>query len=146
MSGISPYDARNNETGAFADENSKTIIHDRSSFEGIARGTWCSANEDPSWRSGYRRYGAAKLFSIMTIHELQRRMNHDPVLNKVCILGVDPGTMSTGLQRHASWLIRVLLFQLIYPIIALFMPNGLVRSTHKSASQVLHAAFDSTPT
>lgn len=101
------------------------------------------AKEDPSWRSGFRRYGAAKLFSIMTMYELQRRMNKDPDLRKICILGVDPGTMSTGIQRHAPWFIRVLLFQIIYPIILAFNPNGPIRSTEKSASDVVHAAFDS---
>ncbi|KAI0885805.1 putative short-chain dehydrogenase [Annulohypoxylon maeteangense] len=140
-----PYDKRNEGTQAF-DGDYKTFVHDEASFEAIAKGTWSSAQEDPSWRSGYRRYGAAKLFSIMMIHELQRRMDRDPVLNKVSILGVDPGTMTTGLQRHANWIIRVLMFKIIYPIIAIFMPNGLVRSTAKSASQVLEAAFESNPT
>ncbi|KAI0852724.1 putative short-chain dehydrogenase [Daldinia vernicosa] len=140
-----PYDKRNDGTGAFADEKDKTFVNDQASFEAIAKGTWSSAQEDPSWRGGFRRYGASKLFLIMMIHELQRRMNLDPVLSNVCILGVDPGTMTTGLQRHASWMIRVLLFQIIYPIIAFFMPNGPVRTTDKSASRVLHAAFESSP-
>ncbi|KAI0386308.1 putative short-chain dehydrogenase [Hypomontagnella monticulosa] len=138
-----PYDKRNEETQAFDEERYKTVVHDEASFEGIAKGTWSSAQEDPSWRSGYRRYGAAKLFSIMMIHELQRRLDRDPVLKNVSVLGVDPGTMTTGLQRHASWFIRVLIFQIIYPIIAWLMPNGLVRTTKKSASQVLDAAFES---
>ncbi|KAI0903203.1 putative short-chain dehydrogenase [Ustulina deusta] len=138
-----PHDKRNDSTGAFDDEKYKTVIQDQSTIDAIARGSWSSAEEDPSWKSGYRRYGAAKLFSVMMIHELQSRMDRDPVLNNVCILGVDPGTMTTGLQRHASWVVRVLVFQIIYPIIAFFTPNGLVRSTHKSATQVLNAAFDS---
>ncbi|KAI2464612.1 putative short-chain dehydrogenase [Annulohypoxylon bovei var. microspora] len=141
-----PYDKRNEGTRAFDDEKYKTFVHDEASFEAIAKGTWSSAQDDPSWISGYRRYGAAKLFSIMMIHELQRRIDRDPVLNKVCILGVDPGTMITGLQRHANWIIRVLMFKIIYPIMAFLMPNGLVRSTTKSASQVLEAAFESKPT
>lgn len=141
----SPFDKRNEETQAFGDEKYQTVVHDQATFEAIAKGTWSSAQEDPSWRSGYRRYGAAKLFSIMMIHELQRRMDRDPVLNNICILGVDPGTMVTGLQRHASWLIRVLMFKIIYPILIMLMPNGLLRSTQKSASQVLEAAFESNP-
>ncbi|RYP18843.1 hypothetical protein DL765_003723 [Monosporascus sp. GIB2] len=140
-----PYDKRNERTQAFADEKYKSIMHDQASFEAIVKGTWSSAQEDPSWRSGFRRYGASKLLSVMMIHELQRRLDRDPVLNKVCILGVDPGTMMTGLQRRASWIIRVLVFGIIYPIVAMLMPNGLVRSTQKSASQLLHAAFDSSP-
>ncbi|OTA57643.1 putative short-chain dehydrogenase [Hypoxylon sp. EC38] len=140
-----PYDKRNEGTGAFDDKKYKTFVHDPASFEAIAKGTWSSAQEDPSWRSGFRRYGAAKLFLIMMIYELQRRMDLDPVLNNICILGVDPGTMMTGLQRHASWFIRVLMFKIIFPIIAFLMPNGLVRSTRKSALQVLGAAFETNP-
>ncbi|KAI1660721.1 putative short-chain dehydrogenase [Daldinia decipiens] len=140
-----PYDKRNDSTEAFADEKHKTFVKDQAGFEAIAKGTWSSAQEDPSWRGGYRRYGASKLFLIMMIHELQRRMSLDPVLRNVCILGVDPGTMTTGLQRHASWMIRVLIFQIIYPIIVFLMPNGPVRSTQKSGSRVLHAAFESSP-
>ena len=45
-------------------------------------------------------------------------MDKDPILKNVSILGVDPGTMSTGLQRKAPWFIRILLFQIIYPIVA----------------------------
>ncbi|KUI54256.1 Short-chain dehydrogenase TIC 32, chloroplastic [Cytospora mali] len=138
-----PYDKRNAAGEAFIDEKYKTFVHDDASFEAIAKGTWSSAEEDPSWRSGFRRYGAAKLFLIMMVHELQRRMDRDPVLGNICILGVDPGTMITNLQRQAPWFIRVLLFKVIFPIIAILMPNGPVRATHKSASHILQAAFDS---
>lgn len=125
------------------DEKYKTTVHDQAGLEAIAKGTWSSAEEDPSWRSGFRRYGAAKLFEVMMIHELQRRLDRDPALSNISILGVDPGTMMTGITRHAPWVIRVLLFQIIYPIIAWLMPNGPVRATRKSASDVLRAAFDS---
>jgi NAD(P)-dependent dehydrogenase (short-subunit alcohol dehydrogenase family) len=104
---------------------------------------WSSAQEDPSWRSGFRRYGAAKLFLVMMVHELQRRMDQDPALKNVSILGVDPGTMSTGLQRQASWFIRVFIFQFLYPLLAWLKPPGPARSTEQSASDVLQAAFDS---
>lgn len=129
-------------TGAFVDEKYRTVVHDQAGFEAIARGTWSSAQEDPSWRSGYRRYGAAKLFSVMMIHELQKRSDHDPVLSNICILSVDPGTMSTSLQRHAPWAIRIVMFKIIYPVIAFLWPDGQVRSTQKSASQVLRAAVE----
>jgi len=138
-----PYDKRNERTKAFVNEKFKTIIHDEANFEAIAKGKWSSAHEDPSYRSGFRRYGAAKLFLIMMMHELQHRMNQDPVLKNVCILGIDPGTMSTGLQRHAPWVIRVVIFQIIYPLIAMLLPNGPVRTTQKSASDILQAAFES---
>lgn len=79
----------------------------------------------------------------MMIHELQHRLDQDPNLNSISVLGVDPGTMSTGLQRHAPWFIRVFVFQLLYPLLAWISPPGPARSTEQSASDVLQAAFDS---
>lgn len=77
----------------------------------------------------------------MMIHELQQRLNEDTKLKNVCILGVDPGTMISGLQRHAPWFIRVVLFQVIYPLILYFKPNdGPVRPLWRSAADVLEAA------
>ncbi|KAI1438098.1 putative short-chain dehydrogenase [Xylaria sp. CBS 124048] len=136
-----PHDKRNAVTGAFKQDKYKTIVQNQSTIDDIARGTWSSAREDPSWKSGYRRFGASKLFSIMMIYELQSRLDRDPVLNNIRILGVDPGTMMTGLQRHANWFIRIVLFQIVYPVIAFFKPRGLIRSTQRSAGQVLHSAF-----
>lgn len=139
----SPNDKRNERNKAFIDQKYKTILQDEAGFNAIAKGCWSSAEEDPSWCSGFRRYGAAKLFLIMMMHELQRRVDKDPTLKNISILGVDPGTMSTGLQRHASWFIRVLVFQIILPILALLMPNGPIRPTEKSASHIMRAALDS---
>ncbi|TVY16617.1 Short-chain dehydrogenase TIC 32-like protein [Lachnellula arida] len=137
-----PHDKRNERSKAFIDEKYKTVFDDQASVEAIAKGNWSSAQEDPSWRSGFRRYGAAKLFLIMMMHELQHRMDQDPILKNVCILGVDPGTMSTGLTRHASWLIRFI-FRVILPLVTYFMPDGPIHTTQKSASHILQAAFDS---
>jgi len=138
----SPRDKRNERSKAFIDEKYKTVFHDQAGVEAIAKGDWSSAQEDPSWRSGYRRYGASKLFLIMMMHELQHRMDQDPTLKNVCILGVDPGTMSTSLTRHASWVFRFI-FHVIVSLLIFFMPDGPMRTTQKSASHILQAAFDS---
>ncbi|KAI2779001.1 putative short-chain dehydrogenase [Daldinia loculata] len=119
----------------------KTFLSDAASFEAIAKGSWSPATEDASFRGGFRRYGAAKLFLIMMQHELQARLDADPALNKICVLGVDPGTMISGLQRLANWVIRVLIFQIIYPLILYWNPNGPVRPPSRSAGDVLEAAF-----
>ncbi|KAL1850647.1 hypothetical protein Daus18300_012858 [Diaporthe australafricana] len=140
-----PQDERNDSTKAFVDDKFQPFVTDEASFEVIAKGTWSPATEDPSWRSGYRRYAASKFFLVSMMHELQRRLDRDPDLNNISILGVDPGTMSTGLQRHASWFIRVFLFQFIMPLLAWLMPNGGVRTTQRSASDIMHAAFDVGP-
>jgi len=140
----SPQDKRNGATKAFEEEKYKTFVHDEADFEAIAKGTFSPAAEDSSFRSGFRRYGAAKLFLIMMMYSLQRRMNQDAELKNICVLGVDPGSMITGLQRNAPWIIRVLIFKIINPIILYLSPNGNnVRSTQRSASDVLEAAFGS---
>ncbi|KAL9109062.1 MAG: hypothetical protein Q9227_006302 [Pyrenula ochraceoflavens] len=140
--GHDPRDPRNARTKAFEDPRYRTIVSDTASFEAIAKGTWSPATEDASFRGGFRRYGAAKLFLIMMQHELQTRLNADAALNRICILGVDPGTMITGLQRLAPWVIRVLIFKVIYPIVMYLFPNnGPVRPPSRSADDVLEAAF-----
>ena len=115
---------------------------DAAGFDAIAKGTWSPATEDSSFRGGFRRYGAAKLFLIMMMHELQQRANSDPTLGNLSVVGVDPGTMISGLQRLAPWFIRVVLFQVIYPLIVYFKPNGdTVRPPARAAGDVLEAAF-----
>lgn len=137
----SPKDPRNARTQAFDEPKYQTFVPDAAGFEAVAKGEWSSASEDPTWRGGFRRYGASKLFLIMMQHELQTRLNADPALNKVCALGVDPGTMLSGLQRLAPWFIRVLMFKIIYPFILYMNPDGPVRATSRSAGDVLEAAF-----
>ncbi|KAK4186805.1 hypothetical protein QBC35DRAFT_500324 [Podospora australis] len=137
-----PHDQKNDATGAFQEERYKTIVSDAAGFKAIAKGTWSSAEEDASWVSGLRRYAAAKLFLIMMIHELQRRLDRDDALKNICVLGVDPGTMVTGLARLAPWFIRVIVFRIVFPLILRFFPSsGLVRATSGSASDVLDAAL-----
>jgi len=138
----SPNDPRNTITKAFEDPKYKTFVSDAASFKAIAEGKWSPATEDASFRGGYRRYGASKLFLIMMQHELQARLDADAALCKICILGVDPGPMITGHQRLAPWVIRVLVFKIIYPVLLYINPNnGQVRPTSRSAGDVLEAAF-----
>ncbi|KAK7921457.1 hypothetical protein PG985_009479 [Apiospora marii] len=141
-----PLDKRNSDSKAFVEEQYKTVLQDQSTISAIARGTWCAAKEDPSFRPAFRRYGATKLFLVMMVHELQRRLDRDAALSNVCVLGVDPGRMSTGLARQAPWVIRVLVMQVLFPLLALLMPRGgNVRSPATSAAHVLEAAVGSGP-
>jgi hypothetical protein len=50
----------------FADDKWKTILDD--STDPVAKGTWSSHKEDPSWMGGIRRYSAAKLCSVMMMY------------------------------------------------------------------------------
>jgi len=146
-----PHDPRNKATGAFTTPQYQTFLQDgqeQAIFSAIARGTWSPASEDTSWRSGYRRYGASKLFLIMAIlHSLQHRLDRDPnraLASKIAVVGVDPGGMSTGMQRNAPWFMRYLIFGIIYPIMTMLWTSGrtAARTTARSAADVLWAAFD----
>ncbi|KAI0012534.1 putative short-chain dehydrogenase [Xylariaceae sp. FL0662B] len=137
-----PHDPRNARGKAFDNSKYKTIVSDAAGFEAIARGTWSPATEDATFRGGFRRYGASKLFLIMMQHELQVRLDAEPAPSRICVLGVDPGTMISGLQRLAPWVIRVLIFKVILPLVLLFSTNtGAVRPPSRSAADVLEAAF-----
>ncbi|PSR90381.1 putative short-chain dehydrogenase [Coniella lustricola] len=138
-------DKRNYSSKAFVEEPYKAFVHDPANIEAITKGTWSPTTEDPFFRAGFRRYGASKLFLVMIINSLQARLDRDAALNKICVLGVDPGTMTTGLQRDAPWIIRVLLFRFVYPLMQWMYPNGNGRSTDRSAGDVLTAAFDNGP-
>lgn len=140
----SPLDKRNEHTKAFIGEY-ESIIRDQSRIGAIAKGTWSAFSEEPGFRYRYRRYGASKLFLVMMFHSLHGRLNRDFNLSKICILGVDPGTTSTGLQRHTLWVIRVPLVRVIYPVVAWLKPNGPIRTTERSAGDVVRAAFDHGP-
>lgn len=86
----------------------------------------------------------------MMQHELQARLDASAAApgvdagtaRRICVLGVDPGTLSTGMQRLAPWFIRVLLFKVIYPLILFFNPDtNVLRTPARSAGDVLEAAF-----
>ncbi|KAI9680400.1 MAG: hypothetical protein M1822_007158 [Bathelium mastoideum] len=136
-----PDDPRNAPAKAFHDPKYKTFISDAASFEAIAKGVWSPASEDASFRSGIRRYGAAKLFLIMMQHELQARLDTDRALSRICVLGVDPSLMISGFQRLAPWVIRVLIFGIVFSLVLRLMRNGPVRATSRCAGDVLEGAF-----
>jgi len=54
--------------------------------------------------------------------------------------------MSSDITRHEGWLIRVFAMKIMLPILSpittYFSPNGMLRTTTKSASDLLRAAFD----
>ncbi|KAI1144954.1 NAD(P)-binding protein [Nemania diffusa] len=143
-----PQDRHNVMNGSFNDPQFKTIIAD--DLEMLATGTWSSNKDDKtSWAAGYRRYGASKLCAVAMIHELQRRLDQDPLLSGISVLAVDPGAMATGIVRHTSWFVRVIVFRLfagmLGGLLVRLYPNGTWRTTQKSAHDVLAAAMDDGP-
>ncbi|KAI2610569.1 putative short-chain dehydrogenase [Hypoxylon sp. NC1633] len=142
-----PHDEANKLNSAFEDEQWKTIFADASSesVESVARGTWSTSPKDPAQDPrqlpGIRRYGASKLCSIMMIPELQRRLDSDPKLSNISVVGVDPGMMATNFTTGTlNWLLRLIFF-IVTQIASRLSPNGMFRSPHKSANDVLSAAL-----
>ncbi|GAD94225.1 short-chain dehydrogenase, putative [Paecilomyces variotii No. 5] len=134
----------------FNDERWKTILRD--STDPIAKGTWSSPEEDPSWMSGMRRYGASKLCAIMMMYwGTPTPSLHRSRFSNVSILGVDLGTVPTNIARCSPFFIRVLMFKVIFPVIAALQAwrnpsgNNGIRTAHKAAGDVLAAALDSSP-
>ncbi|KAF2829101.1 putative short-chain dehydrogenase [Ophiobolus disseminans] len=145
-----PQDKGNKINKAFEEEPWKHVLADASSesVESIAKGTWAASPDDPAQDPrelyGIRRYGAAKLFQIMMIPELQRRLDSEPNLNKISVLGVDPGMMPTTITVGTlNWLVRFI-FSVVARVANVLSPNGFLRLPRKSAGDVLAAAFETT--
>ncbi|KAI1279655.1 hypothetical protein F5Y07DRAFT_357385 [Xylaria sp. FL0933] len=135
-------------TGFYNDEDSK-IFFKEDNIESIARGTWCANNIVGPEIAGSRRYGVTKICAIMSIWELQKRLDADPLLRGISIVGVDPGEMPTGIVRHGNWMTRNIVVPIFLSLVAqvavLFQANPYFRTTSKSASDVLAAAFETGP-
>lgn len=77
----------------------------------------------------------------MMQHELQARLLRSGANSRICVLGVDPGAMPSGIVRRGPLYIRVLLYQIIFPIMLFFNAGGeMVRTPARSAGDVLEAA------
>ncbi|OOG00732.1 hypothetical protein ASPCADRAFT_125746 [Aspergillus carbonarius ITEM 5010] len=121
----------------YPDESWKMIIGRdvTKAMEGIAYGTWSSNRDDPSLHSGFRR------------GELQKRLEKDPALCNITVVGIDPGTMSTGIVRHASWFVQTVLHGIVIANVArglalLGYRNAVVRTPEISARDVLDAGMN----
>jgi hypothetical protein len=139
----------NKLTGYFNDEEWTTFFKDDDSFDAIARGTWATNASARPDIAGGRRYGAAKICAVMMIGELQRRLDADPKLRGISIIGINPGTMYTGIIRHGDWFTKVILFPLVMLplsyLMAVFQRNPEIRTPSRSAGDLLKAAFDVDP-
>lgn len=78
-------------------------------------------------------------------YELQRRLDNDPQLSNISILGVDPGSMATSMARRAPLGLRLLdnyVLPVLAPLAVRLSPNGMIRTPVKSAGDIISAAFD----
>ena len=77
--------------------------------------------------------------------ELQRRLDSDPKLNNISVLGIDPGMMPTKITTGTlNWFIRTV-FSIIAHIASRLSPNGMMRLPQKSAGDILAAALETSP-
>ncbi|OTA97029.1 hypothetical protein M434DRAFT_392210 [Hypoxylon sp. CO27-5] len=137
-----PYDEFNSGVmgGYFDDDKWKTFLTD--SIEPIAKGTWSSRQEDPSWQGGLRRYGASKLCLAMMIGELQQRLNEDPLLSNITVLGIDPGWMATGIaRRHPSYSFIRIIMPWVASALSWLKPSSMFRTPNQSAENVTAVMF-----
>ena len=138
----------------------------------LAKGKWSTPQDDTTWYAGYRRYGASKLCAVMLQYvepltfrfscpsrdpldyvltsfirqELDKRLASDPVLSSITVIGLDPGGMSSDLGRRGDFVFRVVKMKWLMPVAGAintyFDPNGPLRTSSKSAGDVLRACFD----
>lgn len=97
-------------------------------------------------RSSHLRFPSDLTAPPLTLrYELQRRLDADPALSTISVLGVDPGGMISNLTRRGSTTM-VLFMTWVAPLFVgvstWLSPNGKLRATSKSAADVLRAAFD----
>ncbi|KAI1076803.1 hypothetical protein F5B20DRAFT_311828 [Whalleya microplaca] len=135
-----------NVTGYYNDEEWKTFFKDENSVDAIAKGTWATGTSAGPYVMGGRRYGAAKICAAMMVRELQSRLDADQSLKGISVVGIDPGTMNTGIVRHGNWFTRLFTFPLIIGplsyLMGLFQSNPAIRTTTKSANDLLKATFE----
>ncbi|KAF4911612.1 Short-chain dehydrogenase TIC 32 [Colletotrichum viniferum] len=131
----------------YPDEKWQMFMRDGTA-DGIAKGTWSSKEDDPTFRSGFRRYGAAKMCVAMSVGELEKRLAADPALKGVTSIGIDPGTMGTGMLRRSHWLIRNfprwILIAAVTKTREYFWPGstGPMRTVHVSARDIMEAGMN----
>jgi NAD(P)-dependent dehydrogenase (short-subunit alcohol dehydrogenase family) len=145
----SPEAPENNYTAQYRGTKGKwtTFITDDST-SALAKGQWSPSQDCPDHSRGYRAYGFSKFCAVAMMYELQARFDRDPVLSKISVLTVDPGAMATGIMRDKPLMQRfrhaVLkpLFVLVVWIAGWFMVNPMMRTTGRSARDVLRPVFD----
>ncbi|TLS23579.1 uncharacterized protein PpBr36_06580 [Pyricularia pennisetigena] len=131
----------NNTQGFFKGEQWRQL---HPNTEAVAKGTFSKPESLPAGGHGFRRYGASKLCQIMMVYELQARLDTDPALSNIAVLGIDPGAMPTLLTRRASPIFLFLaraIFPLIIFVMGWFSENPDFRSSNKSARDVTAAAL-----
>lgn len=79
-------------------------------------------------------------------YEFQRRLDADPMLSKIAVLGHDPGWVGgTGISRNSIFLVQIFLKVVVWAlgyVFALFSSNPLMRTAAKNGDDLLRVCFD----
>ena len=78
-------------------------------------------------------------------YELQRRLDIDPELSNISVLGLDPGwTAATTIFREQITAVRIFMsiMQYVAPILCKVLANPLFRTPSKNGKDMLRACFD----
>lgn len=77
---------------------------------------------------------------------MQRRLDADPVLNKISFLGLDPGWVTTSLGRNNPPVVKAIMacFKYLAPVCNLIWPNHFLRTAAKTGDDLLRVCFDNT--
>ena len=72
--------------------------------------------------------------------ELQERLDKDPLLSNICVLGVDPGWMATGIARqHPQYFFVRTIMVWVAALLSWLKPSGMFRTPTRSAGDVITA-------
>ncbi|CZT47805.1 uncharacterized protein RSE6_08410 [Rhynchosporium secalis] len=96
-------------------------------------------------KTGQRWYARSKILLNAWMYELQRRLNSDPSLRNISVLGHDPGWIgTTDLNRNANVPIRTLLavLSLVARFTWIFSPNPILRTAEMNGGFLLTLCFD----
>ncbi|KAH7400454.1 hypothetical protein BKA64DRAFT_671880 [Cadophora sp. MPI-SDFR-AT-0126] len=123
------------------EEQKKTLM---TSCENMARGVEEFPDGDVT-KTGGRRYALSKILMEAWMYELQRRINSDPSLSAISILGHDPGWIgATDLVRNGATTVKIAFsFIKFLALFAwIFSSNPMLRTPELNGAYLLTLCFD----
>ncbi|KAH7364868.1 hypothetical protein BKA65DRAFT_145272 [Rhexocercosporidium sp. MPI-PUGE-AT-0058] len=96
-------------------------------------------------KTGQRRYALSKILVEAWMYELQRRLDADPALSNISVLGHDPGWIGdTAIVRNADATIKFTfkVLKLLALITWMFSSNPMIRTREMNGGFLLALCFD----
>ncbi|KAK0108672.1 hypothetical protein ONS95_003464 [Cadophora gregata] len=98
-------------------------------------------------KTGQRRYALSKILMGAWMHELQRRINTDPSLSNISIIGHDPGWIgATNLTRNGDPTVKISFacIKFVARFAWIFSSNPMLRTPERNGGYLLTLCFDRT--